>query len=405
MRMPTRAAHRGDATSLLARRRKEPTGATLRQVVLRELAVVFLLLLTVTTTAPHRPIAQHDLPAQPWSYQADLPTLSGHGPLNAYAQHTLRLTAKAARGAIERQRDSARLDLLDRLVGSPATHAVTVWRSAHQTTLEITTIVAVLALVAYGLLSRPSGRGWLLALSLLLTSTLALTQPSTTLAAAQAPARGAQAVASWMAVELRLARPGTPAGVQETLAGRYWTAFVDRPLSRMQTGTPALAEATPTDEPGLLALLRRHLSGMRAWALGQHAPERAVIATLALAYALPTALVLLLLAMVAVCAKSLSLLLCLAALVAAPLTATPRWRGGLLRWWLAPLGVSLALVTGASLASLGMLWTASALHAVDETLSVLLAEALIPLLAVGVFAARLWNRVHASGASRGEVRP
>ena len=44
--------------------------------------------------------------------------------------------------------------------------------------------------------------------------------------------------------------------VQRTVAGRYWTAFVGEPLSRLQTGTTVLATAPPAGKPGVLRSLR-----------------------------------------------------------------------------------------------------------------------------------------------------
>ena len=106
--------------------------------------------------------------------------------------------------------------------------------------------------------------------------------------------------------------PGRGAVVQRTVAGRYWTAFVGEPLSRLQTGTTVLATAPPAAKPGVLGSLRARVTAVGDWAVGRRGPERAVIASLALAYVLPFALALVALAAAASCAQTLVWLLALA---------------------------------------------------------------------------------------------
>ena len=69
-------------------------------------------------------------------------------------------------------------------------------------------------------------------------------------------------------------------------------AFVGEPLSRLQTGTTVLATAPPAGKAGVLGMLRARVTAVGDWAVGRRGPERAVIATLALAYVLPFALAL-----------------------------------------------------------------------------------------------------------------
>jgi hypothetical protein len=177
--------------------------------------------------------------------------------------------------------------------------------------------------------------------------------------------------------------------VQRTVATRYWTAFVGEPLSRLQTGTTVLATAPPAGKAGVLGMLRARVTAVGDWAVGRRGPERAVIATLALAYVLPFALALVALAMLASCAQTLVWLLALAGPLVAPLAVDPRHRRAVLRWWLVPLAAALAVLAGAALASVVVIRVAELTHAADAYLGMLLAGSTVPLLAAAVAVRRL----------------
>jgi hypothetical protein len=183
--------------------------------------------------------------------------------------------------------------------------------------------------------------------------------------------------------------PDGPAGpaaeaepTQRRLLTRYWKSYVAYPLSRMQTGTSVLADAPPGKKAGVLANLRKNVSAVNDWAVGRRGPERAFIATSALGYVLPFAVGLGALAMVAACAQTLLFLLCLGGLFAWPLAiAGRRQRRALVRFWLAPLLGSVAVLAGASLASFVVVRAAETLHASDEYVGLLLAGSTWPALA------------------------
>ena len=183
--------------------------------------------------------------------------------------------------------------------------------------------------------------------------------------------------------------PSAAEVVQRTVATRYWTAFVGEPLSRLQTGTTVLATAPPAGKAGVLGALRARVTAVGDWAVGRRGPERAVIATLALAYALPFALALVALAMLASCAQTLVWLLALAGPLVAPLAVDPRRRRAVLRWWLVPLAAALALLAGAALAALAVIRVAELTHAADAYLGMLLAGSTVPLLAAALAVRRL----------------
>ena len=139
--------------------------------------------------------------------------------------------------------------------------------------------------------------------------------------------------------------------------------------------------APPTGKAGVLRLLRARVTAVGDWAVGRRGPERAVIATLALAYVLPFALALVALAMLASCAQTLVWLLALAGPLVAPLAIDPRRRRAVLRWWLVPLTAAVALLATAALAALVVIRVAELTHAADAYLGMLLAGSTAPLLA------------------------
>ena len=375
------------------------------RVLAAYLAAAFVLLAVVFALRP----ATGPAPAAPtWDYQRETVALEGGGTLNAYARWAVRTTASVTRGSIERQRDVHRLSPLDHLAGQPAATALAGWRERHRLPLEGATLAAVGALAAWGTLRRRPGRAWLAALLMLVGLTLLVTRPQTaTSLAAQAGTAvpnlllRAGATADPSGSVATTATPGTgaqagsggvadPAGtsaaeaVQRTVAARYWTAFVGEPLSRLQTGTTVLATAPPAGKAGVLGALRARVTAVGDWAVGRRGPERAVIATLALAYVLPFALLLVALAMLASCAQALVWLLALAGPLVVPLAVDPRHRRAVLRWWLVPLAAALALLAATALAALAVIRVAELTHAADAYLGMLLAGSTAPLLAAAL---------------------
>jgi hypothetical protein len=361
------------------------------------LAAAFVLLAVVFALRPAHGQAP---PAPAWDYQRETVALEGGGTLNAYARWAVRTAASVTRGSIERQRDVHRLSPLDYLTGQRAASALAGWRERHRLPLEGATLAAVCALAAWGTLRRRPGRVWLAALLMLVGLTLLVTRPqtATTMAAeagtevpnlllrAAATADPSESVAT---AGPPAATPSAAAVVQRTVAARYWTAFVGEPLSRLQTGTTVLATAPPAGKAGVLRALRARVTAVGDWAVGRRGPERAVIATLALAYVLPFALALVALAMLASCAQTLVWLLALAGPLVAPLAVDPRRRRAVLRWWLVPLAAALALLAGAALASLVVIRVAELTHAADAYLGMLLAGSTAPVLAAALAIRRL----------------
>jgi hypothetical protein len=370
---------RGRPPARPAAARPAPGTAT---VLAAYLATAFLVLAVVLAVAPHRGPA----PAAPtWDYQRERVALEGGGALNGYARWAVGATAFLTRGSIERQRDVHRLSPLDFHAGEPAARALAAWRERHRLPLEGATLAAVCALAAWGTLRRRPGRAWLAALLMLVGLTVLVTRPQTATALA---ARAGTAIPNLVVDAGATADPSGSvatapgaAGAQRTVAGRYWAAFVGEPLSRLQTGTTVLATAPPGAKPGVLGSLRARVTAVGDWAVGRHGPERAVIASLALAYVLPFALALVALAMLASCAQTLVWLLALAGPLVLPLAVDPRRRRAVLRWWLVPLGAALALLAGTALAALVVIRVAELTHTADAYLGMLLAGSTAPLLA------------------------
>jgi hypothetical protein len=369
------------------------------RVLAAYLAAAFVLLAVVFALRP----AQGQPPAAPaWDYQRETVALEGGGTLNAYARWAVGTTASVTRGSIERQRDVHRLSPLDHLAGQRAASTLAGWRERHRLPLEGATLAAVCALAIWGTLRRRPGRVWLAALLMLVGLTLLVTRPQTaTSLAAKAGTEvpnlllraGAGADPSGSVAAAGTAADPSPAElVQRTVATRYWTAFVSEPLSRLQTGTTVLATAPPAGKAGVLGALRARVTAVGDWAVGRRGPERAVIATLALAYVLPFALALVALAMLASCAQTLVWLLALAGPLAAPLAVDPRHRRAVLRWWLVPLAAALALLAGTAIASLAVIRVAELTHAADAYLGMLLAGSTAPLLAAVLAVRRLLRR-------------
>jgi hypothetical protein len=370
--------------------RTSPSPAGTVRVLAAYLAAAFVLLAVAFTLRP----AQGPAPAAPaWDYQRETVALEGGGALNAYARWAVRATAWLARGSIERQRDVHRLSPLDFLAGQDGAARLAAWRQRHRLPLEGATVAAVAALAAWGTLRRRPGRVWLVALLMLVGGTVLVTRPQT---ATSLAGRAGVAVPNLLERAAATTAPGaTGAGddaVQRAVAGRYWTAFVGEPLSRLQTGTTVLAGAPPAAKPGVLRWLRSRVTVVGDWAVGRHGFERAVIATLALAYVVPFALALVALAMLSSCAQALVWLLALAGPLVVPLAADPGRRRAVLRWWLVPLAAAFALLAASALAALAVIRVAELTHAADAYLGMLLAGSTAPLLAAAFALRRLRPR-------------
>jgi hypothetical protein len=355
-----------------------------RTLHFRYLAVGFILLATVVAANPNARDAGDD--PHPWDYQREQVDVEGRGVLNAYARASVRATAWLAKASIERQRDVLRLGLFDFLVGAGAAEAIGGWRGDHTPALELVTKVALLALIGYGLVRRPAWRNLTVAALLVLAATVVLTRPYTTVELAARPGvavpNAMLGLVTRVAPDGALGRSREAEPTQRRLLTRYWKSFVAHPLSRMQTGTPVLASASPGQKAGVLQALRKNVSAVNDWAVGRRGPERAFIATSALGYVLPFAVGLGALAMVAACAQTLLFLLCLAGLFALPLAvAGRRQRGAIIRYWLLPLLGSVAVLAGASLLSFVVVRAAETLHASDEYVGLLLAGSTWPALA------------------------
>jgi hypothetical protein len=375
-----------------------PAGAarhSLWTVLAAYLAGTFVLLAIVFLALPQRSASLPAPAARTWDYQLETVALQGRGLLNAYARQAVRTTAWLARSSIERQRDVHRLNLLEYLAGEPAARALAHWVGGHRLALEGATIVVLVGLAAYGMLRRPAGRQWLVAVLVLLALTVVVTRPMTTTRLAGRAGVAVPNLVLGAAVHGDATRElrGGSEQVQQALASRYWTAFVAEPLSRLQTGTSVLSSAPPTGKAGIVDHLRGRVRAVNDWAVGRHGVERSVISTLAVVYVLPFALALCALAMLATCAQALLFLLCLAGPVALALLVEPRWRRRVLRYWLLPLALAVGLLSGAALASFLVVRVAELLHASDEYLGLLLAGSAWPTLAI-VLLARRWRQRH-----------
>jgi hypothetical protein len=362
-------------------------------VLVAYLIAAFVLLATVYAVRPHRDAA----PTAPtWDYQRETVALEGGGALNAYARWAVRSTAWLTRGSIERQRDVHRLSPLDFLAGEAGARSLAGWRERNRLPLVGATLAAAFGLAAWGTLRRRAGRVWLVALLMLLGATVLVTKPQT--ATRLAGEAGVAVPNLVLGVGVKgdpnqsvAAAPGAEPA-QRTIAGRYWTAFVGEPLSRLQTGTTVLATAPPTTKPGVLGYLRGRVTAVGDWAVGRHGPERAVIATLALVYVVPFALLLVALAMLAACAQAMVWLLCVTGPLVAPLAADPRRRRAVLRLWLLPLAASVGLLACSAFGALAVVRAAELTHAADAYLGMLLAGSTAPLLAAVLLARHVLRR-------------
>ena len=379
-----------------------------RTLLFRYLAVGFILLATVVVANPGTPGAGAD--PDPWDYQREQVDVQGRGVLNAYARTTVRATAWLAKSSIERQRDMLRLSLFDVLVGAGAADSLGGFRAANAQLLEAATKAALLGLIAWGVVRRPAWRTLTVAAILLVVVTVVLTRPYTTVELAARP--GVTVPNTMLAVVTRVAPDGAMGSqadgepTQRRLLTGYWRSFVAHPLSRMQTGTTVLADAPPNKKANVLEALRKNVSAVNDWAVGHRGPERAFIATSALGYVLPFAVGLGVLAMVAACAQTLLFVLSLAGLFVLPLAvAGRRHRRALVRFWLAPLLGSVAVLAGASLLSFVVVRAAETLHASDEYVGLLLAGSTWPALAAFLIGRWLTRRRQGPGLPPPPGRP
>jgi hypothetical protein len=366
-----------------------------RTLLFRYLAVGFILLATVLVANPGAPTAPGD--PDPWDYQREQVDVQGRGVLNAYGRMSIRATAWLAKSSIERQRDMLRLSLFDALVGPGAAQSVGGWRARNADPLEAATKAALLGLIAWGVIRRPAWRNLTLAALLLIVATVTITRPYSTVSAATRP--GVVVPNAMLTMVTRIAPDGAAGDqadavpTQRRLLTGYWRSFVAHPLSRMQTGTTVLAEAEPGKKASVLDALRRNVSAVNDWAVGHRGPERAFIATSALGYVLPFAVGLGALAMVAACAQTILFLLCLAGPFVLPVAvAGRRHRRALVRFWLAPLLGSVAVLAAASLLSFVVVRAAETLHASDEYVGLLLAGSTWPALAAFLIGRWLTHR-------------
>jgi hypothetical protein len=366
-------------------------------ILLRYLAIAFIVLALLAIAKPHRADDPSSPVGKPWGYQRESIDVEGRGVLNFYARQVMRGTAWLAKSSIERQRDVYRLNLLDFLVGDSTAGNLTSWRGDHRMLLEAGTEAAMVVLVGYGVVLRPSRRTWVLALLLLVAVTVLVTKPQATVrgaaAAGVAIPNAMLEVVATAAPSERVKTSSQPQLALQDLAGQYWTSFVAHPLSRVQTGSAVLATAPPGSKSSVLGVLRKSVSSVNDWAIGHHGPERAFIATSAFGYVLPFAIALGVLAMLATCAQALLFLLCLAGPFVLPFAVDgPRRRGALVRYWLLPVLACAALLGLTSLGSFAVMRMAEALHRSDEYVGLLLAGSTWPLVAAVLLARRSIRR-------------
>jgi hypothetical protein len=396
----SRVGSMGGATRIPAAAPLDRGPVRFRTLLFRYLAVGFILLAIVVVANPGTPAAGAD--PDPWDYQREQVDVQGRGALNAYARGAVRATAWLAKSSIERQRDMLRLSLFDALVGPGAAQSVGGWRARNADPLEAATKAALLGLIAWGVIRRPAWRNLTLAALLLIVATVTITRPYSTVSAATRP--GVVVPNAMLTMVTRIAPDGAAGDqadavpTQRRLLTGYWRSFVAHPLSRMQTGTTVLAEAEPGKKASVLDALRRNVSAVNDWAVGHRGPERAFIATSALGYVLPFAVGLGALAMVAACAQTILFLLCLAGPFVLPVAvAGRRHRRALVRFWLAPLLGSVAVLAAASLLSFVVVRAAETLHASDEYVGLLLAGSTWPALAAFLIGRWLTHRRQRQG--------
>ncbi len=335
--------------------RERTVAGQVRSILIRYLVLAVVLLGVVAIANPHRPNDPTAPSSAPWEYQREAIDVQGHGILNLYSRQLMHGTAWLAKASIERQRDVYRLNLFDFLVGTRTAASVTSWRADHRLVLEGATEIVVVALIAYGVMLRPSRRTWALALLLVLASTVLITKPQATARAAAVPGVAIPNmmldVVATAAPSQRLKSTSSPQQALQELSTQYWTSFVANPLSRVQTGSGVLTDAAPGKKAGVLD------------------------------------------AMLATCAQALLFVLCLAGLLALPFAVEgPRRRGALVRYWLLPVLACVVLLALTSLGSFAVMRLAEALHRSDEYLGLLLAGSIWPVATAALLVRRAYRR-------------
>jgi hypothetical protein len=377
--------------------RQRTVAGQVRTILVRYMVLAVLLFGVVAIANPHRPDEPAAPSSAPWQYQRESMDVQGRGILNLYSRQLMHGTAWLAKASIERQRDVYRLNLFDFLVGTRTAAAVTSWRAGHRLVLEGMTEVLVVALIAYGVMLRPTRRTWALALLLVLASTVLITKPQATARSAAVPGVAIPNmmldVVATAAPSKRLRSTDSPEEALQALSTQYWTSFVGNPLSRVQTGSGVLTNAAPGKKASLLGVLRSGVSSVNDWAIGRHGPERAFITTSALGYVLPFAVALGVLAMLATCAQALLFVLCFAGLLALPFAVEgPRRRGTLVGYWLLPLLACVVVLGLTSLGSFALMRLAEALHRSDEYVGLLLAGSTWPVVIAALLVRRTIRR-------------
>jgi hypothetical protein len=210
--------------------RERTVAGHIRTILVRYLVLAVILLGAVAIANPHRPEDPTAPAAKPWDYQRESIDVEGRGVLNLYSRQLIHGTAWLARASIERQRDVYRLNLFDFLVGTRTAQSVTSWRGNHRLALEGATEAAVVALVAYGVMLRPSRRTWALALMMVLASTIMITKPQATARVAAAPGVAIPNlmldVVATAAPSQRLQASSPPAESLQALSTQFWTCLL-----------------------------------------------------------------------------------------------------------------------------------------------------------------------------------